>query len=253
MNNSFDSLISTNPNIKRVLKENLTFAVVSSEDAGMQLAKDLLSKIVDAKTIFLLSGGKTPQQLYGSLAEEGELIPGVVGLIDERFGEQMHENSNELMIKKTQMLSYLEKRNIPFYGMLHGKKREEEAADYDEKIRSLFATFPKSVGILGIGLDGHTAGLPAQISNYKSQISNNDEQRLVVSFDDFPGPQKERITMTFLGLSMIDLQIVLVFGSAKKEALDKMFQDGSEEEIPARFFKRQDIAQKTLFITDQNV
>jgi hypothetical protein len=32
-----------------------------------------------------------------------------------------------------------------------------------------------------------------------------------------------------------------------------MFTEGREEEIPARFFKRPEIAKKTLLITDQRI
>ena len=64
---------------------------------------------------------------------------------------------------------------------------------------------------------------------------------------------KERITMTFLGLSMLDVFIVLVFGEDKKDALEKVFTEGPEEEVPGRFFKRPEIAKRTLLITDQKV
>jgi 6-phosphogluconolactonase/glucosamine-6-phosphate isomerase/deaminase len=59
--------------------------------------------------------------------------------------------------------------------------------------------------------------------------------------------------MTFLGLSMLDLYILFVFGEAKKGALKKMFTNGSEEDLPARFFKRAEVAKKTVLITDQQV
>jgi len=64
---------------------------------------------------------------------------------------------------------------------------------------------------------------------------------------------KERITMTFLGLSMLDILIVLVFGNEKQNALKLLFSEGSEEEIPSRFYQRPDIAKKTLLITDQQL
>ena len=74
-----------------------------------------------------------------------------------------------------------------------------------------------------------------------------------MEIDNFPGKFKKRITLTFNALSKMDLMIVLVFGSAKKKALNLMFTQGSVEEIPARFFKLSDIAKKTILITDQKV
>jgi 6-phosphogluconolactonase/glucosamine-6-phosphate isomerase/deaminase len=83
---------------------------------------------------------------------------------------------------------------------------------------------------------------------------DDDEKNLMVSsYSDLQGNFKERVSMTFLGLSMIDLFIVLVFGEVKKEALEKVFSDGSEEDVPGRFFKRPEIARRTLLITDQKV
>jgi 6-phosphogluconolactonase/glucosamine-6-phosphate isomerase/deaminase len=50
---------------------------------------------------------------------------------------------------------------------------------------------------------------------------------------------------------MQDLLIVLVFGEDKKAALESLFASGSEEEIPARFYKRREVAEKVLIVTDQ--
>lgn len=138
-------------------------------------------------------------------------------------------------------------------GVGDDNKRKLVADAYDQKIRELNAVFQKNVAILGIGTDGHTAGLPAQ--NLKFPISNFqlDNHSLVTEYDDKEGMYKERITMTYLGLEMMDLLIILVFGDDKRIALNAMFDDGKEEEIPARFFKRPEIAKKTLLITDQQV
>lgn len=229
---------------------------VSDASEGIILAKDILYQLSDKKTLLLLSGGKTPKAFYETLAKEEKLETGAVGLIDERYGPKMHLDSNEWMIQKTGLLGYLTYQHIPFYPILQDTRHsgDEQGEDsriksltlqYDETLRFLFNGFQKSIGILGIGLDGHTAGIPIHTS------LNNTDQALVTYFTDFPGAQRERISMTFLGLSMLDIMLVLVFGEDKKSALQAMFAQGSEEEIPARFFKRPHIAQKTLLITDQ--
>lgn len=226
--------------------------MVKSQSEGVDLARSCLYAVVDRKTALYLSGGKTPRELYQQLAQEEQLSPGSVGQIDERFGEPFHTNSNQKMIKESGLLRYFEMRDIPFYPILGGKPREETAKSYDEKIRSLNATFQRNVAILGIGSDGHTAGIPAahsELSNKNKQLY--DTYDLVTDFNDESGKYGERVTITFVGLSMLDILIVLVFGDDKKKALELMFQDGSEEAIPARFYKRPDIAPKTIIITDQ--
>jgi 6-phosphogluconolactonase/glucosamine-6-phosphate isomerase/deaminase len=222
---------------------------VTDVTQGFLVVKDILYTLSDKKTVLFLSGGRTPKEFYTSLSKEATLVVGAVGLIDERYGEKMHENSNESMIAQTGLLDYLKKQQTPFYPILQTNiPIEDTTAHYDETLRFLINRFSKSIGILGIGLDGHTAGIPSE----KIALKNKDHS-LVSYFTDFPGPQKERISMTFLGLSMLDLNLILVFGEDKKEALQMMFEKGLESEIPARFFKRTDIASKTLLITDQKV
>jgi len=236
--------------------EGILIANVASAGDGVILATDMLTAVIDKKTLLLLSGGRTPKELYEALAATEKLEPGAVGLVDERYGEKFHENSNEKMIQDTGLLRYFSARDIPFYPILAtGETREETADDYDLMLRELQTVYQKNVGILGIGLDGHTAGLPAQNEKRKSQIAKvyDEKYKLVTEYNDESGKYGKRVTMTFLGLSYLDLLLVLVFGDDKKAALDLVFSDGSEEEVPGRFYKRPEIAKKTLLITDQNI
>jgi 6-phosphogluconolactonase/glucosamine-6-phosphate isomerase/deaminase len=183
------------------------------------------------------------------------------------------------MMRDAGLLRYLEMRDIRFYPILNhhsgkssgaSRNQSSERGDsgqsqndverrvftesYDKTLRELFSLYRQTVGILGVGLDGHTAGLPAQNSKSKIQKSNlYDTFDYVTEYNDEGGFYGERVTMTFTGLSMLDLLIVLVFGDDKKMALDLLFEDGKEENIPSRFFKRPEIAKKTIIITDQNV
>lgn len=234
--------------------EGITIATVDSLHDGFALSQEILYKIIDPGTVLYLSGGSTPKVLYERFAQEEQLLPGAVAMVDERFGQKFHETSNEKMFQETGLLRYLQMRNIPFYPMLQGKSREETAESYDEQLRTLNATYPKSVAILGIGADGHTAGLPALSSKIKIQNAKlYDTYDFVTEYHDTIGSYGERVSMTFVALAMMDILLVLSFGKEKKEAIEKIFIDGSEEEIPARFFKRPDIAKKTLFITDQRI
>lgn len=258
--------------------QGILVARVQDTSQGFELAKEILYGTTNKNALLYLSGGRTPKDLYKKLAEEEKLEVGAVGLVDERYGAKWHENSNEKMLKDTGLLRYLQMRDIKFYPILqrhselfshsehseesldasatpqHDKFRVEAAMAYDQKLRELNTLYQKSIGILGVGVDGHTAGIPARSEKLKAQSAKlYDTLDLVTDYYDEEGFYGQRITMTFLGLSMLDLNIVLVFGDDKKEALDLMFADGSEEEIPSRFFRRPDIATKTVLITDQNV
>lgn len=244
------------------VNQGITICNVSDITAGVELVKEILYEVVDRKTVLYLSGGSM-QALYEQLAREERLMPGAVGLIDERFGEPMHLASNEKMIRETRLLKYLTFKEVPFYSVLQkGKGREETAAAYDEKIRSLHTTYRKHIGLIGIGPDGHISSVIPNRPDFHDPWFDPDRQHLLVSeFNDPNSHYKERVGMTFLGLSMLDFLIVPVFGDSKQPMFELMFADGSEglqqsqaeQEIPARFFKRPEIAKKTILITDQQV
>jgi 6-phosphogluconolactonase/glucosamine-6-phosphate isomerase/deaminase len=234
--------------------QGITVCNVAGIAEGITLVKDILYDIIDRKTVLYLSGGSM-QALYEQLAREEKLLPGAVGLIDERFGEPMHLNSNEKMIKETRLLKYFTFKEVPFYSVLQKEKsREETASSYDEKVRSLHTTYQKHIGLIGIGPDGHISSIIPEREDFHNPWFDADRQHLLVSeFNDPNSHYKERVGMTFLGLAMLDCLIILAFGDSKQPMFEMLFSDGSEEAIPARFFKRPEIAKKTLLITDQQV
>jgi 6-phosphogluconolactonase/glucosamine-6-phosphate isomerase/deaminase len=232
--------------------EGILVGRVKDAGEGFLLAHDVVLEMCNSQTVLYLSGGRTPKEFYEMLSTEDALEVGTVGLVDERFGGRFHENSNEKMIMDTGLLQSLDKKGVAFHPILTGSSdMHVTAEEYDQTVRSLHATYQQSIGILGVGVDGHTAGLPARISNIQYPISNlENDYSYVIAYDYPVGVYGKRITQTFLGLSMMDFLLVMVFGEDKKDALQKMFSEGSEEEIPSRFYKRQDIAPKTLLITD---
>jgi 6-phosphogluconolactonase/glucosamine-6-phosphate isomerase/deaminase len=222
---------------------------VNNSEEGIEICKKLLYEKVSKNSVLFLSGGSTPKTLYEILAKEKLLKVGAVALIDERFGKKLHENSNEQMIKDTGLVQYLSKQNIRIYPILENQSMRDSAENYDETLRFIFNYFPKSIGILGVGADGHAAGIPA-ITKISQKIL--DDKSLLVSFyDDEESFYKQRITLTFLALSKLDEIIVLVFGKDKKKALKLMFKEGSIAEIPSRFLNTKAMEEKVTLITDQ--
>ncbi len=241
--------------------------IVRGQIEGSKIAKEILYRNVGRKTVLFLSGGSTPKNIYQKIAKEKILKPGAAGIVDERYFEKSKipgrsgknpwsvrqkskiKFTNEKMIEDTGLMSYFSSNGVIFYPILENKSLEETVRDYNNVVQNLFRKFSKKVAIMGIGEDGHTAGIPVR----KSQISNLKSQNYVAEFRDFPGEFKERISLTFKALSQMDLLIVLVFGEEKRKALKLLFSKGPIEEIPARFFRKPDIAPKTLLITDQKV
>lgn len=209
---------------------------VENQEQGLNAAKNIFYKNVDDQTLLLLSGGSTPKDLYSTLVREKKLSVKAVGMVDER-----KDKSNYKMIKSTGLIEYLDGLKIKFYPII-------SVASYDRDIRKVIDSSKNKVAIMGIGRDGHTASLPAGVKSKKLKAKS-----YVTYIDNFPAEPKERITLTFNALSKMDLLLILAFGENKKEALKKMFEKGSIEENPARFYTRPDIAKKTILITDQKI
>lgn len=192
-------------------------------------ALNLVKKVADQETLLLLSGGSSPDLLYNLLAEDKTLKVGAVALIDERYGEYMHDKSNEKMISDSGLVSYLNNEGVPFYGILSNLSLKETAEQYDIKLRELLNKFPKKLAIMGIGADSHTAGIKPGLKY--------DHTKIVTDFEDKEGPFGKRVTMTFEGLARIDQFILLVFGDNKKEALQNIFKKDSQQDFPAAFYR----------------
>lgn len=233
---------------------------VSNPQNGIEIAKKVIYKISDPTTILFLSGGSTPKPLYADFAKEGILKVAAAALIDERFGKKLHDFSNEKMIKETGLLDYFASQNTRLYpiNLDENLPFEETSAKYDEKVRKLFFAFPKSVALLGIGPDGHTAGIAPNRNGFVNPIFSEEQKDLFVShFNDGEDQSKggfgNRITLTFKGLAMLDVLIIMAFGENKKRALEEMFKEGRLDQIPSRFYANPLVSEKTLLITDQKI
>lgn len=255
-------------------------------EQGTDFAKNVLYRLSDARTILFLSGGNTPRALYEGLASEKKLEVGSVAMIDERYGSPMHPVSNEKMIRETGLISYLQSRKIPFCPILNvtlalhpegvreyneelGKilkfdNRRWAAISYERKLHELFRKFQKKIAILGMGVDGHTAGIAPDRPDFLNPLFHSFSNAWVGDFED-PKPMSPegspnpphgfgaRITLTIKALSQMDLLLVMAFGKDKQEALKKVFEEGEITDVPLRFCKSPKIASKTIFITDQKV
>ncbi|HYK08907.1 MAG TPA: 6-phosphogluconolactonase [Candidatus Eisenbacteria bacterium] len=228
--------------------------VVSDFQNAIDRAKEILYEKVDRKTVLFLSGGATPKSLYASLAKDKIIHPATVGMVDERYGKKMHTTSNELMIQESGLLEYLDTQKVPFYPIL-GKNltRKNASKAYDQTTRDLFFHFHKSVAVMGIGTDGHISSIIPNRKDFIDPLFEEGRKQLFVGdFNDTKSAYKERIGMTFAGLSLIDYFVVLAFGKEKKKPLQQMFSQGSLEEVPSRFFMQQ-APNNTVVITDQQV
>ncbi|MBI2019170.1 6-phosphogluconolactonase [Candidatus Daviesbacteria bacterium] len=212
-----------------VTKKNIQIVHCKDKIEASKKSLEHLLQIVDKNTLLFLSGGTSPDLLYQLIAQGDGFKAGAVALIDERYGEVMHDNSNEGMIAQTGLTDYINNVGIPCYKILQGKDLETTANEYEQVIKDLFAKYPKKIAVMGIGADGHTAGIKPGL--------DYDQSKLVVAFDD-KGAFGKRVTLTFKALEKIDEFVILAFGENKKESLQKVFTESDQKKLPASFYNK---------------
>jgi 6-phosphogluconolactonase/glucosamine-6-phosphate isomerase/deaminase len=191
------------------------------------LAETIGSKLESGqRVLWLLSGGSAIKVAVATAnklsASQGAAI--TVGLIDERYGEPGHSDSNwhQLQAAGFRLSGAVMKP------VLKGLRLEETASKYEEFILSVADQNIYRIGLLGIGPDGHTAGLLPG-----SQAI--DSPKFV---DYYEGPDYQRITLTGRGLSVLDKAVVYAAGAAKQSALTDLPKNIEPVKQPAQLLKR---------------
>jgi len=177
------------------------------------------------KVIWLLSGGSTIPVACAAaeLLRKDRLLGLTVGQIDERFGDIGHPDSNWRQLMSAGF-------NLPrakLQPVLTGKDIEETTGNYDRFISHVGSSGGYIIGLLGIGADGHTAGiLPG------SPVLSSDKNVDYYLSSDF-----QRITLTRRGLELLDEAAVYAAGDSKKTTLENLTKEIGWDEQPAQLLK----------------
>ena len=174
---------------------------------GLELHKELQE---GQRVLWFIAGGsnipvtmQAMQQLPDESTEHLTIIP-----VDERYGPPGHPNSN---IQQLLNLGFSPKR-ATFFNPLDGSPLEDTVARYDETLQQALHTTDKVIGQLGVGVDGHIAGILPHSPAIASEA-------LVAGYQ---GPDYTRITLTFLALRQIDVAYVFAYGREKRAAMDRL-------------------------------
>ena len=229
---------------------------VDSKNSGNLKAHDILKNIVDQQTLLALSGGTSPDYQKMIVDSQG-ILPGAICVVDERYSEPFHKNSNELLLRNAGVISYCEKKGIDFYKILESRGIEQTAEDYDQLMSEIFVKYSKKVGVMGIGSNSHTAGIfpdseAIRSANFVISETVDDKQ----SFRSSPAALdaglkfSQRITLTLRALGEFQYFIILVFGEEKRETLRIMLDENENDmqKYPAIFYRKSQA--KNYLITD---
>jgi len=210
-------------------------------------AAEQLSRILHARShspvLLLLSGGSALD--VADYLKEKDLGGHVtVSVVDDRYSTDPEVN-NFAQLKKRGISDQCENANVD---MLHtevkdGESLGEYARRYESQIKHWFAYHPAGViiALLGIGSDGHTAGILPHPDN-KPAFHNlfEDEETFVVGYD--AGDKNKyalRATVTNYFLRKhVHYAVAFVSGDNKRDALEATLSSSGELHVtPARILK----------------
>lgn len=175
---------------------------------------------------FMVSGGSTPAPLYQKLARRVMSWQKInVALVDDCWDEPNSENSAQGLVQKT--LLQHNALDCPFTGLKSKHKSAEQGAGLANADYNSLPN-PWDLTILGMGVDGHTASLFADL-NDTNQASVQDSEDLVVAVTD---DNVEHITLTKTGLMRSKQIVLLITGEEKLATFRQAQQETDHNKMP---------------------
>jgi 6-phosphogluconolactonase/glucosamine-6-phosphate isomerase/deaminase len=205
----------------------MQFILTSDWDDGVaDLAHRLIKELSNGKRVlWLVSGGSNTRATCKimDLVQDGLCRNLTIAPADERFGPEGHSDSNW-----TQLLQAgLDTKQASVVKVLEGGDSLSSTVNrYQESMKAAFDDNDLVIAQLGIGADGHTAGiLPGSPAAYETE-------ELVTSYKSEPFT---RLTLTFPALRRINVAYAFAFGESKLEALTGLKQASQPlQEQPAQ-------------------
>ncbi len=159
--------------------------------------------------VWLVSGGSVIPVAVEIRRRLGTPKNLTVGLIDERYGVPGHMDSNW-----TQLLAAgFDMNNVVALPTLSGKSFEETTSDYGKQLSNALASSDYSLGLFGMGTDGHTSGI------LPGSPATEETDKLVIGYR---GPDYLRITTTATAIKQLDEAVLYAIGVAKHLALSSL-------------------------------
>lgn len=148
-----------------------------------------------------------------------------VMLTDERYGKPGHKDSNWLQLEEKGFVL----NDAVIVPVLQGRDRNQTTLDFETTLNEALGWADYKIGLFGIGVDGHTAGILPEGNAVNSE-------NLVYSYI---APNFERITITPKAIKLLDEAVVYAIGRNKWPALKDMEKNEIEINIqPAQILKQ---------------
>lgn len=212
-----------------------------NQDAVLEDLTATLSQTVNklvserGKASIALSGGSTPKALYQKLSQQTLPWQSVtVSLVDERWVDEIHPESNARLIKHTLIQNHASR--AAFIGMKTSRSDAFAAADSLSGILARHI-LPLDLILLGMGLDGHTASFFPGAAGLESALSVDCRSVCCaiqpLAKADGPAPYA-RMTLSLNTILAAQQRFLFIRGKAKRRVLEEAFTPGSISDLPVR-------------------
>lgn len=185
------------------------------------------------KVLFFMTGGSSidvcvriAEILKNNLAKNSQNLAQnlTITLTDERYGKVGHTDSNwQQLLEKG-----FDFENAKLVPVLSGREIEETVLEFNKILNAEFIEKEYKIGLFGIGLDGHTAGILPESK--------------AVSFADwacsYDTPQFSRITITPQAIEKLDEAIIFTKGADKIKVLENLKEEIEIKKQPAQILKK---------------
>jgi 6-phosphogluconolactonase/glucosamine-6-phosphate isomerase/deaminase len=215
-------------------------SVSAAAEAGEHL-NGFLTENKKMPILLMLSGGSCLSIIdyVGQTALGANLT---VSVLDERFSQDPEIN-NFLQMQKTDFYKDAFEAEASFFGTVprNGESAEDLRQRWDKNLKTWRTENPRGLiaATLGMGQDGHTAGIfpfPENPSEFNRMFGG---EAWTVSYNtDNKNKYPERITTTLTFLKMVDFGFAFVAGAEKKETFDRLTSaDVKTAELPATIWR----------------
>ena len=215
----------------KTLSDKVRLTSLATDIIAARLHEDIHKS---GEASLMVSGGSTPGALYQNLSNIRLAWDQVqIGLVDERWVDEIDPGSNAALVRKTLLQNYAE--NAKFLPM---KTVHTHARDGQEDVEKTYQSIgrPYSAAVLGMGPDGHTASWFPQASGLDDALSATNKnlvQAITAKPSAVTGSYLERITLTRGALGTSTLALLLITGAEKRNVFKAAAND-PQSRLPIR-------------------
>lgn len=222
----------------------INFSVYKSnvEKYTANAISNYLRKNKDKQILFMVSGGSVLKVLDNiDFTAFGKNI--TVSLMDERFSRD-EKISNFIKLTHTKFYKNAQNCGVKFISSL--PQKDENLKNTSQRLEKAFRKWESDhkfnrliVSIIGIGIDGHTAGIMPFLED-KNKFANlfENEKQWIVGYDagnKNQYPMRITVNIPFLK-NIIDYTFVYVSGEDKRDILKKVIESWEVAKYPASIF-----------------